>query len=278
MYTLNCRGRLISLEQPLVMGILNYTRDSFYQGSRLPDKETVLTSATRMAEAGVDIIDIGAQSTRPGSTRISAEEEIEKLAGLIPEIVKHTGRIISIDTYHAQTAKAMVDAGAHIVNDISGGTMDPQMIDTVGKLGVPYICMHIKGTPENMQQHTDYRDILGEVLEYFIERTDTCRKAGIQDIIIDPGFGFAKTIDQNYYLLKNLAAFKIFDLPILAGLSRKSSIYKTLQITPEEALNGTTVLNTIALMNGAHILRVHDVKEAREAVSLFKVYTEATGK
>ncbi|MBW7838951.1 MAG: dihydropteroate synthase [Chitinophagaceae bacterium] len=278
MYTLNCRGRLISLEQPLVMGIMNYTRDSFYQGSRLPDKEAVLTSATRMAEAGVDIIDIGAQSTRHGSTRISAEEEIEKLAGLIPEIVKHTGKIISIDTYHAQTAKAMVDAGAHIVNDISGGTMDPQMIDTVGKLGVPYICMHIKGTPENMQQHTDYRDILGEVLEYFIERTDKCRKAGIQDIIIDPGFGFAKTIDQNYYLLKNLTAFKIFDLPILAGLSRKSSIYKTLQITPEEALNGTTVLNTIALMNGAHILRVHDVKEAREAVSLFKVYTEATGK
>lgn len=278
MYTLNCRGRLISLEQPLVMGIMNYTRDSFYQGSRLPDKEAVLTSATRMVEAGVDIIDIGAQSTRAGSTRISAEEEIEKLAGLIPEIVKRTGKIISIDTYHAQTAKAMVDAGAHIVNDISGGTMDPQMIDTVGKLGVPYICMHIKGTPENMQQHTDYRDILGEVLEYFIERTDTCRKAGIQDIIIDPGFGFAKTIDQNYYLLKNLTAFKIFDLPILAGLSRKSSIYKTLQITPEEALNGTTVLNTIALMNGAHILRVHDVKEAREAVSLFKVYTEATGK
>ncbi|MCZ2396928.1 MAG: dihydropteroate synthase [Chitinophagales bacterium] len=278
MYTLNCRGRLISLEQPLVMGIMNYTRDSFYQGSRLPDKEAVLTSATRMAEAGVDIIDIGAQSTRHGSTRISAEEEIEKLASLIPEIVKHTGKIISIDTYHAQTAKAMVDAGAHIVNDISGGTMDPQMIDTVGKLGVPYICMHIKGTPENMQQHTDYRDILGEVLEYFIERTDKCRKAGIQDIIIDPGFGFAKTIDQNYYLLKNLTAFKIFDLPILAGLSRKSSIYKTLQITPEEALNGTTVLNTIALMNGAHILRVHDVKEAREAVSLFKVYTEATGK
>lgn len=277
MYTLNCKGRLLSLKQPLVMGILNYTRDSFYQGSRLPDKEAVLKSAIHMAEAGVDIIDIGAQSTRPGSTRISADEEIEKLAGLIPEIIKSTDKIISIDTYHASTAAAMVEAGAHIVNDISGGTMDPQMIDTVGKLGVPYICMHIKGTPENMQQHTDYRDILGEVLQYFIERTDKCRKAGIHDIIIDPGFGFAKTIDQNYYLLKNLAAFKIFDLPILAGLSRKSSIYKTLQITPEEALNGTTVLNTIALMNGAHILRVHDVKEAREAVSLFKVYTEATG-
>ncbi|MCO6496242.1 MAG: dihydropteroate synthase [Chitinophagaceae bacterium] len=277
MYTLNCKGRPVSLEEPLVMGVLNFTNDSFYPGSRLPDAEAVLTLAMKMADEGVDIIDIGAQSTRSGSTRISAQEEIEKLLPLVPLIAEKTGKIISIDTYHAQTAEALINAGAHIVNDISGGTMDDQMIATVGRLGVPYICMHIKGTPENMQEHTDYEDILKELLEFFIDRIGKCKAAGIHDIIIDPGFGFAKTREQNLYLLKNLSVFKILEKPILVGLSRKSTIYRTLNITPDEALNGTTVLNTIALMNGSNILRVHDVKEAREAVVLYEAYKKAAG-
>lgn len=277
MYTLNCNGKPLLIDKPLLMGILNFTEDSFYDGSRLHSNDEVLAKAIQMANEGADIIDIGAQSTRPGSDRISAADEIKKLQHLIPAIKEKTNKLISVDTYHSEVAAASVAAGADIINDISGGTMDERMIETVARLKVPYICMHIKGTPADMQQRTDYKDILKEILDFFIERLEKCRQAGIHDVIIDPGFGFAKTIEQNLFLLKNLSVFKILNKPILAGLSRKSTIYRTLGISPDEALNGTTVLNTLAVQNGADILRVHDVKEAREVVRLMKSYTESKG-
>lgn len=277
MYTLNCSGRLLVADKPLVMGILNFTTDSFYAGSRLPEYKAVITAAIRMADEGADILDIGAQSTRPGSNRISAEEEIKKLIPLIADLKKETGKFISVDTYHSEVARATVNEGADIVNDISGGTMDDEMISCVGKLSAPYICMHIKGTPDDMQEHTDYTDILKEILDYFIVRIEKCRLAGIHDTIIDPGFGFAKNIQQNFFLLKHLSIFKILNRPILAGVSRKSMIYRSLRIEPEGALNGTTALNMLALQNGADILRVHDVKEAVEVVRLWQLYNKSKG-
>lgn len=272
MFTLNCNGRPVELSKPLIMGILNYTEDSFYPGSRVKNDNDALRKATLMVEEGADIIDIGAQSTRPGSERLNADEEIKKIGHLIPALRNSTDKLISIDTYHAEVAQRAVELGADIVNDISGGTMDEKMIETVGHLKVPYICMHIKGTPENMQRHTNYKDILDEILGFFIHKIDQCRLAGIHDIIIDPGFGFAKTPHQNLFLLKNLPVFKILGKPVLAGLSRKSTIYKLLHTTSEAALNGTTVLNTLAIQNGAQILRVHDVKEAKEVVTLMGQY------
>lgn len=269
-YTLNCGGAPYLAGHPLIMGILNYTEDSFYEGSRLHSDNQVVEKAVKMANEGADIIDIGGQSTRAGSIRIDAQTEIKKIQHLIGSLKKETGKLISIDTYHSEVAKAAVDSGADIINDISGGMMDENMISEVGKLHVPYICMHMRGTPENMQQLTVYDDILKELLNYFIERIERCRQSGIHDVIIDPGFGFfAKTIEQNFFLIKHLSTFKILQKPILVGVSRKSTIYKTLGITANEALNGTTVLNTLALENGADILRVHDVKEAAEAVKLW---------
>ena len=276
MYTLNCKGKLLSLEKPVVMGILNATPDSFYKGYLQNSREEILKLVEKMLTEGAGIIDIGGQSTRPGSQRISAAEETDRVIPLIELLQKHFAEaIFSIDTYHGSVATAAVQAGASIVNDISAGTMDEKMIPAVAALNVPYICMHIKGTPETMQQQAVYDDVVKEVLDFFITKTEECRLAGINDVIIDPGFGFAKTITHNFTLLKNLSVFKMLNRPILAGLSRKSTIYKTLGITVEEALNGTTVLNTIALMNGANILRVHDVKEAREAVELVKFYNKS---
>lgn len=277
MYTLNCAGSMLVAERPLVMGILNYTADSFYKGSRLTSNKNVIDQAIKMADEGADILDIGAQSTRQGSSRISAREEIEKLIPLVTVLKKETGKFISVDTYHADVAQVAVNAGADIINDISGGNMDDSMIATAGKLHVPYICMHMRGTPQNMQTLTNYDDILKELLDYFIERIEKCRLAGIHDVIIDPGFGFAKTIEQNFFLLRHLRIFKIPGKPILAGISRKSTIYRSLDIEPEDALNGTTVLNTLALENGADILRVHDVKEAVEVVRLFMIYQKSRG-
>lgn len=268
MYTLNCKGIPVLIEKPLVMGILNITHDSFFEGSRRTEWNAILASARQMADDGADILDVGAQSTRPRSNRVSAEEEIKKIETIIPQLKAETGKLISIDTYHSEVAKAAVELGADMVNDISGGTLDEQMISTVAKLNVPYICMHMKGTPENMQEHTDYDDILNEMLQFFIRKADECRAAGIRDVIIDPGFGFAKNREQNFFLLKNLSVFSILEKPILAGLSRKSFIYRTLDTTPDGALNGTTAMNTIALINGASLLRVHDVKEAVEVVKL----------
>jgi dihydropteroate synthase len=276
MFSLNCKGKLIFTETPLLMGILNLTKDSFYAGSRMQNIEAIKNKAVQMINEGADILDLGAQSTRPASTRITAEEELEKLLPAI-EILKNNFPqiIISIDTYHADVAKKCVEAGAAIVNDISGGEMDKNMITTVAKLKVPYICMHMKGVPETMQHQTQYEDILKEILDFFIAKINECKAAGIDDVIVDPGFGFGKNISQNLYLLKHLRVFKMLEKPILAGISRKSTIYKTLKIPVEESLNGTTVLNTIALLNGASILRVHDVKEARETVKLFEAYVHA---
>ena len=276
MYTLNCKGKLLVLDKPLVMGILNVTPDSFYDRHLLTGVDAIITHAGKMISEGADILDIGGQSTKPGSQRITIEEE---LARVLPVVIllqqKYPGLVLSIDTYYAEVATAAVNAGADIVNDISGGDMDAAMLQTVAALQVPYICMHIRGTPETMQQKTNYDDVVKEVLDYFIEKIAACTAAGIKDVIIDPGFGFAKTIQHNFTLLKNLQAFQMLNKPILAGLSRKGTIYKTLGITVEEALNGTTVLNTLAFLNGAAIVRVHDVKEAKEIITLLDRYKKA---
>jgi len=226
-----------------------------------------------MLEDGATIIDIGGQSTRPGSTRLLAQEELKRVLPIIESIHKNFPEaFISVDTYHAAVAEQAVAAGASIINDISGGTMDNDMLVTIGRLHVPYVCMHIKGKPETMQHNPVYENVTREVLDFFIHQTEQCRLHNINDVIIDPGFGFGKTIQHNFQLLKDLSIFKMLDKPILAGLSRKATIYKTLHITVEESLNGTTVMNTMALMNGASILRVHDVKPAMEAIALFNEY------
>jgi len=276
MFTLNCKGKLILIEKPLVMGILNINNDSFYTGSRFQNFGAIVMKAEQMMEQGADIIDIGGQSTRPGSERISAEEEMQRVIPVIEMLSKKTDKVLlSIDTYDASIAEAAVYAGASIVNDISAGEMDKNMIDTVASLSVPYICMHMKGIPETMHLDIHYENIITEVLDFFIKKINECRLAGIKDVIIDPGFGFGKTIQHNLILLKNLSVFIMMGKPIMAGLSRKSTIYKTLHTTAEDSLNGSTVLNTIALQNGAVILRVHDVKEAKEAAILVQAYSKA---
>lgn len=276
MYTLNCRGKLLVVDKPLVMGIINITADSFYEGYLDKAIATITALAASMIKDGAAILDIGGQSTRPGSVRISADEEIKRVLPVIDAIKKsHPETILSIDTYHSQVAKAAVNTGASIVNDVSAGAMDKKMIPTVAALEVPYIAMHMQGTPEIMQQNPCYNDVTKEVLDFFINKIDECKKAGIIDVIIDPGFGFGKTTEHNFQLLKKLSVFKILDKPLLAGLSRKASIYKTLGITPGEALNGTTCLNTIALLNGATILRVHDVKEANQSIQLVEAFNNA---
>lgn len=277
MFTLNCKGRLLIIDKPVVMGILNITPDSFYAASQKRSPEEALQLAEIMLNDGAAILDIGGQSTRPGSIRISASEEIERVLPVVATIHKNFPQaFISVDTYSAAVAEHAVAAGACMINDISGGTMDEAMLSTVGKLHVPYICLHIKGTPETMQKDPSYDDVTREILDFFIQQTEKCRLHNIHDVIIDPGFGFGKTSRHNFQLLKNLAAFKMLGKPILAGLSRKATIHKTLHITAGESLNGTTVLHTIALLNGANILRTHDVKEAMQAVELVKEYSETS--
>ncbi len=269
MFTLNCKGRLLIIDKPIVMGIINVTPDSFFEDSRQQAINDVVRKAEQMLHDGATIIDIGGQTTKPGSEAIGAAEEVKRVVPVIEALVQtFPGIYISIDTYDAAVAKAAVEAGACIVNDVSGGMMDAAMLTTVAALNVPYICMHMQGTPQTMQVNPTYNNVTKEVLDFFIERLATCKQAGIKDVIIDVGFGFGKTIAHNFQLLKEMAVFKILDTPILAGLSRKSTVYKTLGISAKEALNGTTVLNTFALQNGADILRVHDVKEAKEAIIL----------
>jgi dihydropteroate synthase len=269
MFTLNCKGRLLCAETPAVMGILNITPDSFYEGSRSENTDIIIQKAGDMIREGATILDIGGQSSRPGATSISAEEEWKRIGTAIRSIRECFPKVfISIDTYYASVAKSAVEAGADIVNDISAGKLDPDMASVVADLNVPFIAMHMKGTPSNMQEHSVYKDLLGEIVDYFTECIQYFHKAGIKDVIIDPGFGFAKTIEQNFELLSRLENLKILQTPILVGLSRKSMIYKTLGITADEALNGTTALHTIALMKGTQILRVHDVKEAVECIKL----------
>jgi dihydropteroate synthase len=275
MFTLNCKGRLLTATRPLVMGIINITPDSFYEASRYSGPENILQKVEQMLNEGATILDIGGQSTRPGSDLLSTEEELHRIIAPIATIAKQFPEaIMSVDPLYAKVAEEAVNTGASIINEISGGMMDAGMLSTAAALKVPYICMHMKGTPQTMQQHAVYDDIAREVLDHFIERTGACQRAGIYDVILDPGFGFAKTTKQNFKLLKELSVLQILDKPLLVGLSRKGSIYKTLGTTADKALNGTTVMNTIALQNGAQILRVHDVKEAAEAVMLFCAYND----
>ena len=267
--TINCKGNLIDLATPKVMGILNTTPDSFFDGGKYKDEQSVLVQVEKMLTEGATFVDVGAYSSRPGAIVISAEEELQRilpivrlLLGEFPEI------ILSIDTFRSTVAHSCLEAGAAMINDISAGKLDEQMLATIAKFKVPYSMMHLKGSPKTMQQQTDYKDLLGEVLFYFSERVAAARAMGIHDIIIDPGFGFAKTLEQNYVLLRSLDIFQTFNLPLLTGLSRKSMIYKVLGCEPQDALNGTTALNMLALSKGATILRVHDVKEAMECIKL----------
>jgi dihydropteroate synthase len=269
-YTFQIKGCLYSWNKPKVMGILNLTPDSFFEGSRVPtDKKTVLEEAEKKIKEGADFLDLGGYSTRPGAADISIEEEIARVIPAISEVKKNfPDTLLSVDTFRSQVAKAAVEAGAELVNDISAGNLDPEMLPLVAQLGVPYIAMHMKGSPQTMQTETSYTDLVPDVLAYFGEKIEQFRKFGIKDVIIDPGFGFAKTREQNFELLRNLSSFKRLGLPVLVGLSRKSMIYKTLEISANEALNGTTALNMFALLQGADILRVHDVKEAKETIEL----------
>lgn len=267
MHTLNLRGKLYSLCEPKIMGILNVTPDSFYAESRTSNEEHIAARVQQLMDDGADMIDIGGYSSRPGADDVSPEEEMNRLRRglrvvrrLYPEVP------ISVDTFRADVARMCVEEeGADIINDISGGMMDRQMFRTVARLGVPYILMHMQGTPDTMQQAPHYDNLRREVMLYFAERIDRLCQMGAKDIIVDPGFGFGKTLEHNYELFHHLDDFNLFNLPLLVGISRKSMIYKLLGGTPQTSLNGTTVLNTIALMKGAHILRVHDVKEAVEA-------------
>ena len=269
MFTLNCKGRLLVVDKPLVMGIINATPDSFFGGSRYQGADDILQKAEKMIKDGATILDIGGQSTRPGSEKITVEDELQRVIAPIEAIhKKFPETFISIDTYYSKVATEAIAAGASIINDISAGSIDQSMIETVAALKVPYVLMHMQGTPQTMQQQPGYADVTKEVFDFFISKTEALRKTGITDIIIDCGFGFGKTVANNFELLKNLSVFKMLKAPILLGVSRKSFIYKSLGVSVEEALNGTTVMNTIGLMNGASILRVHDVKEAVEAIHL----------
>lgn len=275
--TLQCRGKIINLSTPLVMGILNLTPDSFYDGGKYHDIHAITGHVAGMLAEGASMIDIGAASTRPGAPLVGPQEEMGRLLPVLDTLVNEfPDAVWSVDTYNADTAHAAIDHGAHMINDISAGRFDTNMFSTIARLQVPYVMMHIQGTPRDMQKDPVYDDILKEVISYFSEKIDTLRSKGVHDIIIDPGFGFGKTIDHNYQLLKQLDFLQIFETPLLAGLSRKSMINKVLHVNPEQALNGTTVLNTLALVKGASILRVHDVKPAVEAVRLFMAYEQAS--
>ncbi len=267
---LNCNGRLLDLNTPKVMGILNYTADSFYDGGRHFTIEAAMMHCEKMLAEGAHIIDIGAASTRPGAPLISAMDEIKILQPLLKNIVaKMPSAIISIDTYNAQTASMAAGEGASLINDISGGTIDENMFDTIAKIQLPYILMHIKGVPATMHLNPNYNDVVTETMQFFVERISKLRALGVKDIIIDPGLGFGKKIEHNFQLLNHLKDFQMLDLPVLIGLSRKSMIWKSLNILPDEALNGTIALNMAALINGANILRVHDVKPAVECTKLY---------
>ncbi|RZT00012.1 dihydropteroate synthase [Aquimarina brevivitae] len=274
--TINCKGNLISLDTPKVMGVLNITPDSFYDGGKYKNSPALLNQVEKMLLEGADFIDIGAYSSRPGAKHITEEEELSRITPVVSLLLeKFPEALLSIDTFRSKVATYCIEAGAAIINDISAGTLDDAMLPTIGRLQVPYIMMHMKGTPQTMTSLTEYDNLIKEIQLYFSKRLQKAKSYQINDIILDPGFGFAKNISQNFTLLKKLPLLQLQELPILVGLSRKSMIYKSLQTTPDEALNGTTVLNTLALHNGAHILRVHDVKEAKECVTLYSLYNSA---
>lgn len=266
---INCKGQLIDLSSPKVMAILNITPDSFYDGGRRTTKREILLHAEEMLKEGATFIDVGAYSSRPGAVNISEEEELERILPVVESLVKNFPDIlISIDTFRSKVARECIAAGAALINDISGGSLDPDMMKTAAEFQVPYIIMHMRGTPQTMKDLNEYDDLAEDLLYYFSEKVAKARDHGINDIIVDPGFGFSKNISQNFELLSRLELLKTLGLPVLSALSRKSLIYKTFHTTPDEALNGTTVLNTISLLKGANIIRVHDVKEAVECVKL----------
>ena len=275
MYTFNCKGRFLCWDQPIVMGILNITPASFYPGSRIKTGAEVLRVAEKMMKEGAVILDLGGMSSRPDAPEISVDEELSRVIPAIEDVFTHFPEaFISIDSYRARVVEDALLAGACMINDISG-VQDLRIPDLAARYAVPYICMHMRGTPQTMQSLTGYDDITREVLDFFIRQKAVCRQQGVRDLMIDPGFGFAKKPAGNFQLLKQLSVLKMLDLPVLAGLSRKSTIYRTLGITPEESLNGTTVMNTLALQNGATVLRVHDVREAVETIRLWVNYERA---
>lgn len=269
--SINCKGKLIEFSSPKIMGILNITPDSFYDGGQYSSEQHILKRVESMLKEGVDIIDLGAASTRPGAEMLSPQAEIDRLSQALLPIIKHFPEaILSIDTYQSEVARFAIEQGGAIINDVSGGQLDNNMFATIADLQVPYMLMHMKGTPSTMQSLTHYKHLLDDIVYFFSEKITKLHALGVNDIIIDPGFGFAKTVDQNYELLKKIEALTVFDLPILVGLSRKSMLYKYLNIEAKDALNATSITNFYALQNGANILRVHDVKEAKECINLFQ--------
>lgn len=273
---INCRGKLLDLTIPKIMGILNVTPDSFFDGGKFTEEKAIIKQVGKMLKDGASIIDVGGQSTRPGARRLSEKVETKRIQPVIAAILqKYPDTIISVDTFNASVAEACIEAGAAIINDVSAGNLDKNMIKTAGKLKVPFILMHMKGVPGTMQKNPKYKNVVTEVTGFLLDKITKLKKAGVIDIIIDPGFGFGKTVDHNFSLLKNLNLLKMTGCPVLAGVSRKSIVCKVLHVDPINALNGTTALNMVALLNGASMLRVHDVKEANEVIQLFQAYQNA---
>lgn len=267
--TINCKGQLVDVSTPKVMGVLNVTPDSFYDGGKYKDEASILKQVEQMLNEGATFIDVGAYSSRPGADHVTIDEELNRILPIVNLILNEFPKtLLSIDTFRSTIAKRSIEAGAALINDISAGQLDNNMLKTIAELQVPYIMMHMRGTPQTMQSLTDYDNLVKDILFYFSERIAAARDLGIIDLIIDPGFGFAKTLEQNFELLNKLELFKMVEKPLLVGVSRKSMIYKTLETSAKDALNGTTVLNTIGLQKGASILRVHDVKEAVETIKL----------
>ncbi|GIM59419.1 dihydropteroate synthase [Capnocytophaga canimorsus] len=268
--TINCHGELLDLTSAKIMGIINITPDSFYENSRTSSKD-LLKKAEKMLEQGADLLDIGGYSSRPGATEVSQEEELRRVVPVVKTLVKTFPKVrISVDTFRSEVARQSLSEGACMINDISAGHLDEKMWQIIADFQVPYIAMHMKGTPKNMQEHTHYEDIVKEMIFYFSQIKSKAQQYGVNDLIIDPGFGFSKTLEQNYEILRKLSLFRILDVPILVGVSRKSMLYRLLQTTAENALNATTIVNTLALTKGAHILRVHDVQQAKECVQIFE--------
>lgn len=273
--TINCKGKLLNFDSPIVMGILNVTPDSFYDGGNLSNEDKIIEKANQMLSEGATILDVGGYSSKPGATEVSEKEEINRVVPAIKSILSQFPEaILSVDTFRSSVAREAVNAGASIINDISAGELDPTMFSTVRELQVPYCIMHMQGNPKTMQQNPTYQNVVTEVFYSLSKKVELLKELGVNDILIDPGFGFGKTIEHNYEILNHLNHFSLMNLPILVGVSRKSMIYKVLENTPSEALNGTTALNSFALMKGANILRVHDVKQAQETIFLFNKLTE----
>jgi len=271
MKSINCKGELIDLRSPKIMGILNLTPDSFYDGGKYTSEKEILLQIEKMIDEGATFIDIGGYSSRPGAKHISEKEEVLRIIPVVNSLIKHFPNILlSIDTFRSEVAKQSIDSGACMINDISAGNLDAKMFETIANLQVPYIIMHMIGTPQNMQNNVEYDNLIKDIIYFFSKKINALRELGVNDIVLDVGFGFSKTLDQNYELLQNLNLFKNLDLPILTGISRKSMLYKLLNITPKEALNSTSIANTIALLQGANILRVHDVKETMETIKIVK--------